>query len=276
MDALLIGFDIMTYLTAFNISVEFPLYHSENRSLKKTILGHAASRFGTDRRNRPIVQALRNISFSLRPGDRLGLIGSNGSGKTTLLRALSGIYQPSVGSLSMEGSLTSLLDPGQGMNQDMTGRENIRLRGYFLGLPHADIARLESDVEDFSELDEFLDLPVRNYSSGMVVRLAFSMATSFPPEILLMDEWIMAGDANFMAKAKTRIENMVQQAEILVLASHSADIIMQWCNRLIWLEQGKIMADGPPMDVLRQYLPEETFSELEIQKNDQSRIETAK
>lgn len=252
----------MTYLNAFDISVDFPLYHAESRSLKKAILGHAASRFGKDQRNRPVVQALRSISFSLKAGDRLGLIGSNGSGKTTLLRALSGIYQPSVGSLSMQGSMTSLLDPGQGMNLDMTGRENIFLRGYFLGLSKADIARLVSDVESFSELGEFLDLPVRSYSSGMVIRLAFSMATSFLPEILLMDEWILAGDAAFMAKAKCRLENMVRQAKILVLASHSAGIITEWCNRIIWLEKGRIRADGGPMEVLEEYLPADSFDEI--------------
>ncbi len=252
----------MAHLTAFNISVDFPLYHSDSRSLKKTIMGKAVSRFGHDQKHRPVVQALRGISFSLRSGDRLGLIGSNGSGKTTLLRVLSGIYQPTVGSLSMEGRLTSLLDPGQGMNMDLTGRENIRLRGYFLGLPRPEIDRLEADVEDFSELTQFLDLPVRNYSSGMIVRLAFAMATAFPPELLLMDEWILAGDAGFMEKAKARVEGMVRHADILVLASHSPTILAEWCNRLIYLENGHIKADGFPMDILEQYLPNSSFEEI--------------
>lgn len=255
---------MMTELTAFNISVDFPLYHSDNRSLKKTVLGAAAGRFGQDHKHRPVVQALRDISFQLRSGDRLGLIGSNGSGKTTLLRTLSGIYQPTNGSLSMEGRLTSLLDPGQGMNMDLTGRENTRLRGYFLGIPKADIARLEVDVEDFAEIGQFLDLPVRNYSSGMVVRLAFALATAIHPEILLMDEWILAGDAAFMEKAKRRIETMVRHADILILASHSSGIIAEWCNRLIWLEQGKIVADGKPLEILSEYLPAGQFKELLI------------
>lgn len=252
----------MTYLTAFNISVDFPLYHSDNRSLKKTILSRSASRFGRDAKSRPVVQALRDISFTLRSGDRLGLVGANGSGKTTLLRALSGIYQPTNGSLSIEGRLTSLLDPGQGMNMDMTGRENIRLRGYFHAMPKPDIARLEADVEEFSELGEFLNLPVRNYSSGMIVRLAFAMATAILPEILLMDEWILAGDAGFMEKAKKRVEAMVRQADVLILASHSAAILAEWCNRLIWLDQGRIKAEGEPITVLAQYLPKAQFQEL--------------
>jgi len=252
----------MTHLTAFNISIDFPLYHSDNRSLKKTVFGAASGRFGEDKRRRPVVQALREISFTLRSGDRLGLIGHNGSGKTTLLRALSGIYQPSNGSLSMEGRLTSLLDPSQGMNMELTGRENIRLRGLFLGMGKPDIARLESDVEDFAEIGEFIDLPVRNYSSGMVVRLAFAMATAAHPEILLMDEWILAGDAAFMEKAKRRVEAMVRHADILILASHSSATIAEWCNRLIWLDAGKIVADGKPLEVLAQYLPPEQFKEL--------------
>jgi lipopolysaccharide transport system ATP-binding protein len=251
----------MTHLTAFNISVDFPLYHSENRSLKKTVFG-ATSRFGQDRKHRPVVQALRDITFTLRSGDRLGLIGSNGSGKTTLLRALSGIYQPTNGSLSMEGRLTSLLDPGQGMNMDLTGRDNIRLRGYFHGMSSQQVLALEADVEAFAEIGQFLDIPVRNYSAGMVVRLAFAMATAIHPEILLMDEWILAGDAAFMEKAKRRVEAMVRQADILILASHSSHIIAEWCNRLIWLEQGKIVADGKPMEVLARYLPPEQYNEF--------------
>lgn len=252
----------MTYLTTFNISIDFPLYHSESRSLKKSVLGKMSSRFGVDKKNRPTVQALRGISFSLKAGDRLGLIGSNGSGKTTLLRTLSGIYQPTMGSLSMEGKLISLLDPGQGMNMELTGRENIHLRGYYLGLSKPEIHRLEADVENFAELSQFLDIPVRNYSSGMVVRLAFAMATAFPPEILLMDEWLLAGDASFMAKAKARVEGMVKSADILILASHSAAILAEWTNRLIWLENGQIKADGNPLEVFEDYLPKHDFEEL--------------
>ncbi|MBO1328138.1 ABC transporter ATP-binding protein [Acetobacter suratthaniensis] len=252
----------MTYLEASGISIDFPLYHAESRSLKKALLGKVSSRFSVDQKSRPVVQALRDISFSLKSGDRLGLIGSNGSGKTTLLRALSGIYQPTAGTLSMEGKLISLLDPGQGMNKELTGRENIRLRSYYLGLSKAKSQAFEADVIDFTDLKEFLDIPVRNYSSGMVVRLAFGMATAFPPEILLMDEWILAGDAAFMAKAKKRVEGMVQHADILVLASHSPSILAEWTNRLIWLDGGRIVADGAPMEVFKSYLPRHDFEEL--------------
>jgi lipopolysaccharide transport system ATP-binding protein len=252
----------MAYLAAVDVSVEFPLYHADSRSLRKTLLGRASGRFGQDEKRRPVVQALTGISFSLKSGDRLGLIGANGSGKTTLLRAMSGIYQPGHGQILIEGKLTSLLDPAQGMNTDMTGRENIRLRGLFHGMSKTDIARLEADVEDFAELGEFLDLPVRSYSSGMMVRLAFGMATAVRPEILLMDEWILAGDAHFMEKATARLEAMVSAADILVLASHSAAILGQWCSRLIWLDQGKIRADGDALEVLGRYLPAPQFAEV--------------
>lgn len=257
-----LGLNTMANLTASNISIGFPLYHSDSRSLKKTILGQASARFGRDTNNRPVVQALQNISFSLNSGDRLGLIGSNGSGKTTLLRVLSGIYQPTSGLLSAEGRMTALLDPGQGMNHQLTGRENIRLRGLYLGLTDSETKRLVEDVEEFSELGQFLDLPVRNYSSGMTVRLAFAMATAFPPEILLMDEWILAGDAVFMEKARKRVEDMVRHADILVLASHSPSILVEWCNRLLWIENGQIKGDADPMTILAEYLPPSAFKEL--------------
>jgi lipopolysaccharide transport system ATP-binding protein len=252
----------MTYLIASDISIDFSLYHTETRSLKKSLLNKVSSRFGSDRKNRLVVQALKGISFSLESGDRLGLVGANGSGKTTLLRTLSGIYQPTHGSLSMEGTVISLLDPGQGMNTDLTGRENIWLRGYYLGLSKAQIVNLEKDIEEFTEIGHFIDIPVRNYSSGMIIRLAFGMATSFPSEILLMDEWILAGDANFMDKAKKRVESMVAGADILVLASHSPSILLEWTNRLIWLDNGEIKADGAPMEVFEVYLPKEDFEAL--------------
>ena len=252
----------MAYLKASDISIDFPLYHTENRSLKKALLGQVSSRFGVDKKSRPVVQALRDVSFSLKTGDRLGLVGSNGSGKTTLLRTLSGIYQPTAGTLSMEGKLISLLDPQQGMNMELTGYENIRLRSYYLGLSKSESQMFEEDVVGFTELNEFLDIPVRNYSSGMIVRLAFGMATAFSPEILLMDEWILAGDAAFMSKAKKRVEGMVQHADILVLASHSPSILAEWTNRLIWLDGGRIFADGPAMEVFEAYLPSQDFQQL--------------
>ncbi len=250
----------MADLIIDNVSVSFPLYHGESRSLKKTVFAAASGRLGEDRKHRLVVQALRSVSFALHSGDRLGFIGSNGAGKTTLLRTMAGIYEPVAGNITIGGAVTALLDPGQGMNFDMTGRENIRLRGLYDGLTAAEIKQLEADVAEFAELGQFMELPVRTYSSGMVVRLGFALATAIKPQILLMDEWLMAGDASFMDKARHRLETMVRGAEILVLSSHSTDIILQWCNRVIWMDQGQVKADGTPEEVLAQYLSPEQFA----------------
>ncbi len=252
----------MARLAIDNVSVSFPLYHGESRSLKKTMLAAASGRLGEDRNHRLVVTALRDVGFTLNSGDRLGLVGSNGAGKTTLLRTMAGIYEPVEGRITMDGAVTALLDANQGMNTEMTGRENIRLRGLFNGLNEPQIAQLQDDVAAFAELADFMELPVRTYSSGMLVRLGFALATAIKPQILLMDEWILAGDAAFMDKARHRLETMVRGAEILVLSSHSADVIMQWCNRVIWMDQGRIRADGTPDEVLAAYLPPEHYAQM--------------
>lgn len=248
----------MASIEISDISVYFPLYHASSRSLKKTLMRAATGRVGghvaEDTQHRVVVQALRDVSFSLSAGDRLGLVGGNGAGKTTLLRTLAGIYEPVVGRVRIEGSLNALLDPNLGMNPDLTGRENIRLRGLYGGMSPADIRRLEEDVRTFAELDDFMEMPVRVYSSGMVVRLGFALATAIRPQILLMDEWFLAGDAAFMDKARDRLENMVRGAEILVLSTHNERVVMEWCNRVIWLDQGRVLHDGRADEVMASYL----------------------
>jgi lipopolysaccharide transport system ATP-binding protein len=236
------------------VSVLFPLYHGSSRSLKKMVVAAASGRLGHDKQQRIVVRALTNIDLHLESGDRLGVVGSNGAGKTTLLRVLAGIYEPALGRLRVKGSLNSLLDPNLGMNMELTGRENIQLRGLYNGLPRSVLPRLEEDVADFAELSDFLDLPVRIYSAGMVVRLGFALATAIKPQILLMDEWFLAGDAAFLEKARHRLEEMVRGADILVLSSHQADIVRSWCSRVLWLDQGHVVADGPAGEVLDQYL----------------------
>jgi lipopolysaccharide transport system ATP-binding protein len=237
-----------------NLSVLFPLYHGSSRSLKKMVVAAASGRLGKDQQQRVVVKALSDINLRLESGDRLGLVGSNGAGKTTLLRVLAGIYEPVIGWLRVSGSLNALLDPNLGMNMDLTGRDNILLRGLYNGLPRSALPRLEEDVAEFAELSDFLDLPVRIYSAGMVVRLGFALATAIKPQILLMDEWFLAGDAVFMDKARHRLEEMVRGADILVLSSHQTSIIKNWCTRVLWLDQGQIVADGPAEDVLSRYL----------------------
>jgi lipopolysaccharide transport system ATP-binding protein len=236
------------------VSVFFPLYHGNARSLKKTVVAAASGRLGQDLQHRVVVQALRDISFSLHGGDRLGLIGSNGAGKTTLLRTLAGIYEPVIGRVEVRGSLNALLDSSLGMNMELTGRENIMLRGLYNGLPRPELTRLEDDVAEFAGLGDFLDLPVRIYSSGMVVRLGFALATAIKPEILLMDEWILAGDAEFIDRARQRLEAMVRSADIFVLSTHDTQIVKAWCSRVLWLDQGHLRLDGPPDRVVDAYL----------------------
>src|ERR1700709_1891655 len=243
-----------TLIDVEDVSVLFPLYHGSSRSLKKMVVAAASGRLAQDKQQRVVVRALSNINLHLESGDRLGLVGSNGAGKTTLLRVLAGIYEPVLGRLRVKGSLNALLDPNLGMNMELTGRENILLRGLYNGLPKSALPRLEEDVADFAELSDFLDLPVRIYSAGMVVRLGFGLATAIRPQILLMDEWILAGDADFMEKARKRLEDMVRSAGILGRWSHGLEVVRTWCSRVMWLKEGRIVADGPAQEVLESYI----------------------
>ena len=251
----------MAYVAVQGLHVDFPIYHGNSRSLKQTVLkaattrvqGHHAGRLQQDSRNRVVVQALRDVNFQLRAGERLGLVGVNGAGKTTLLRVLAGIYEPVRGRVAVEGTIGALLDPNLGMNGDLTGRENIALRGLYNGLPKTAIRALEDDVQAFSDLGDFLDLPVRFYSAGMVVRLGFALATAIHPQVLLMDEWLLAGDASFMQRAQERLGGMVQGADILVLSSHMPGIIQAWCTRVLWMDQGRVRMDGTPDEVMAAY-----------------------
>ena len=235
-----------------DLRIDFPIYHGQSRSLKRSLLARAKGRrrLEENENHRLVVQALRNLSFTLQPGERLGLVGHNGAGKTTLLRALAGVYEPVGGSVRIQGTLNALLDPNQGMNLELTGRENVALRGRYHHMDRTAVEALQEDVRSFAELGDFFDLPVRIYSSGMIVRLAFAMATAIRPQVLLMDEWFLAGDAAFREKARERLETMVRGADILVLSTHLNDIVRSWCTRVIWLEDGQVRMDGPVNDVM--------------------------
>jgi len=237
-------------IEAKGLTIAFPLYHAPARSLKKRLLAKAGIRVQTDESNRVVVQALRGLDFSIRRGERVGLVGHNGAGKTTLLRVLAGIYEPVCGSLRVEGEIGSLIDPGAGMDPDSTGRENIRLRALYRNMDPAGAAALEEEAAAFSGLGEFLDVPIRGYSAGMAVRLSFAMATAIRPEILLMDEWFLAGDADFVGRAEERLARLVAEADILVLATHETSIIRRWCTRVLRLDAGRLVEDGTPDEVL--------------------------
>lgn len=202
---------------------------------------------------RVTVRALDEITVDLEVGDRVGLIGHNGSGKSSMLRLLGGIYHPTAGTISRSGAVGSLLDISLGMSPDATGRENIYLRGALQGISRKEITRLIPGIIEFSELGDFIELPMRTYSSGMLLRLAFSVSTVLSPDILLMDEWLAVGDEAFQEKAEARLHEVVSRTSILVIASHSPSLIRRQCNRVLFLEHGRLVADGTPEEVLPKY-----------------------
>lgn len=234
----------MARICAEGLRIEFPLYHLGARSMKKRLLGAASRRVKADAHNRVVISALADLSFTIGSGERVALVGHNGAGKTTLLRCLAGIYEPVGGRLTIEGEIGTLIDPAAGMDILSTGRENIRLRGLYRGLNAEQIAALEAEAAEFSGLGEFLDVPIHGYSAGMSIRLAFAVATASQPQILLMDEWFNTGDEEFLAKAEKKLEQLITASEILVIATHDMDVVKRWCNRVIRLEAGRIVADG--------------------------------
>ncbi len=240
----------MAAIEAAGLAIEFPLYHHNARSLKQRILASSPLRLKKGEDNRIVVAALRNLSFTIGNGERVALVGPNGAGKTTLLRTIAGVYDPVAGRLRVEGEIGSLIDPAAGMDPLLTGRENVVLRALYRGLTEADGRALADEVAGFAGLGEFFEVPIRGYSAGMSVRLAFAMATAMTPAILLMDEWFLAGDADFMRRAETRLSRLVTDAEILVIATHDLKIVRKWCTRAIRLEGGRILADGTVTEVL--------------------------
>ena len=244
----------MAYIEFTNVCVDFPIYNANGRSLKKRLIQVATGgQLGADQQGRVVVRALEGLSFTLKDGDRVGLLGHNGAGKSTLLRLLSGVYEPSSGSTRIEGEIGSLIDISLGIDPEATGRENIYLRGGLLGMTRSEIAAQIDDIIEFSELGDFVDTPLRTYSTGMHLRLAFAVSTVVRPEILLMDEWLSVGDEGFKHKAEARMSELVRSTNILVIASHSRELVLHTCNRIIWLEHGKIRMDGDPQTVAAAY-----------------------
>lgn len=244
----------MSFLHLRNVSVEFPIYQGSSRSLKKVLLASSTrGNLARDAHDRINVRALNEVSFEVRDGERFALIGPNGAGKTTLLKVLAGVFEPTHGRFTSSGQVCSLLDTSVGLNADATGYENIILRGMYMGTHPRDMREHAAAIAEFCELGDYLDMPVRTYSAGMMVRLAFSISTCVPPDILIMDEWLTAGDAQFLAKAQRRIEEFVRNSSILVLASHSLDLVEQWCTGGILLHQGRVLTMGPINEVIATY-----------------------
>ncbi|WP_426608880.1 ABC transporter ATP-binding protein [Bradyrhizobium sp. McL0616] len=235
-----------------NVSVTFPVLSFRDRSLRSRFVSAVTLRREAPRPR--IVAALNDVSLDIRAGDRVALVGANGAGKTTLLRVLAGIYHPSAGSIDVLGRCLSLFDLSAGFDEEATGYENIMRRGLVIGARRAEIDARRAEIAEFTELGDRLDLPLRTYSSGMMLRLIFAVATAVEGEIVLLDEWIGVGDQQFRIKARQRLNEIVARAGILVLASHDIDLIKSTCNRAILLQQGRIVAAGPTEDILSQYL----------------------
>ncbi|OAT67689.1 ABC transporter ATP-binding protein [Mycobacteroides immunogenum] len=233
--------------------VEFPIFDAKSRSLKKAFLGKAGGAIGRNESNVVVIEALRDITLSLKEGDRVGLVGHNGAGKSTLLRLLSGIYEPTRGSASIKGRVAPVFDLGVGMDPEISGYENIIIRGMFLGQTRKQMQAKVDEIADFTELGEYLSMPLRTYSTGMRVRLAMGVVTSIDPEILLLDEGIGAVDAEFMKKARIRLQQLVERSGMLVFASHSNEFLARLCNTAMWIDHGTVKMSGGIEDVVRAY-----------------------
>ncbi|MBT8578589.1 ABC transporter ATP-binding protein [Polynucleobacter paneuropaeus] len=219
-----------------SLTIDYPVYGIKSNSIKNAILSKATGGILVSEPNDTLtIRALDNFTMHAVDGDRIGLVGHNGSGKSTLLRAICGIYKASKGTISVSGSIGALIDVGAGFDPESTGIENIYLRGYLYGKSKHDIANKVNEIIDFTELEEFINLPIRTYSAGMVTRLAFAISTAWQHDILIIDEGIGAGDKSFQDKAQKRIENLFECCSILVMATHSEDLIGRYCNRIVEL-----------------------------------------
>ncbi len=232
----------MAHISISNLIVEFAIFGATARSLKNSIIAQATGgKLMAGARDMVVIRAIDGLDLEIRDGERLGLTGHNGSGKSTLLRVLSGIYKPTFGCVNIKGRVGALLDPGAGMDAEATGFENIYLRGNLLGMSTREISAKLDDIADFSGLGDFLSLPMKTYSAGMAARLAFAISTAPKTDILLVDEGIGAGDAEFQKKAEKRIEKLFQQTSIVLIASHSEELLARFCNRHIRMEHGQLV-----------------------------------
>jgi len=236
------------------VCIDFPIYNASGRSLKKRLMSVATGgKMNAQADGVVVIRALDDLNFRFEDGERVALLGHNGAGKTTLLRVLSSVYAPTVGRATVQGKLGSLIDISLGIDPEASGLENIYIRGRLLGMTAAEIDARTPEIVEFSELGDFIDMPVRTYSTGMHMRLAFTISTTLRPEILLMDEWLSVGDENFQHKAEARMTDVVQSTSILVIATHSRELALKTCTRALWLEHGKIKMDATPQEVCDAY-----------------------
>ena len=241
--------DASTAIDVQGLGVRYNLRFTRKTTLRQTF-AHLARRGEPRERD---FWALRDVSFRVVNGESLAVIGPNGAGKSTLLQVLAGILVPSTGSIAVRGRISSLLTLGAGFDQDLDGRDNIRLAGAFLGMDKAEIDDRQEGIIEFADLGEFIDAPLRVYSSGMRARLGFSIATSVDPDVLLLDEVLATGDQVFREKSKARVLELVRSAKAIVLVTHDMAWVTEYCNRAILLERGHVVAEGDPEDVVSTY-----------------------
>lgn len=233
------------------VDLMYPVRVETSSTLKDFVLKSVVRR---QEKRIECVHALQQICFGIQEGERVGVIGYNGAGKSTLLRCIAGVFPIAAGQRKVAGSICSLFDVGVGMEINATGWQNIHYRGYLQGETPASLKNKVDEIAAFTELGEFLNLPLRTYSSGMALRLAFSIATSSEPEILLMDEFFATGDVSFQQKAQLRLRDFMHRAKIVVLVSHTMSFVEQFCTRALWLHEGRIVADGPAKQIIAAYL----------------------
>lgn len=241
-----------------NASLRFRIYKNRAPALKEAVIGVLTGKKNTEAVTE--FDALKNINLTLRSGDRLGVIGMNGAGKSTLLKMIVGIYPPHQGRALVKGKMTPLIELGTGFDYELSGRENIYLNGALLGRSFKQMRQLEKQIIEFSELEEFIDLPIKYYSSGMHGRLAFSIGTIVEPEILLVDEIFATGDGHFVQKAIDRMQHLFATSGITIYVSHNLDQIVRLCNRVIVLRKGEIVNQGKPSEMVSYYVSEITHT----------------
>ncbi len=236
-----------------DVTLTYTVYYDRSRTLKEWVMNRLHSRKYVSE-SKGQFSALKNVSLSVKEGERVGIIGRNGAGKSTLLRVIAGILKPTLGIVEANGNIQPLIEISAGFNPEFSGRENIYLNGYMLGFDRKTIRAKEKEIIEFSELQEFIDMPVKYYSSGMSVRLAFTIATSIVPEILVFDEMLSAGDAGFMKKAQARLDSLISQARAIVIVSHDLDLIRRFATRVLVVRDGRIVFDGDPIEAVAMYL----------------------
>lgn len=245
----------MTHIHLENVALDYPIYGPAALSLRANILRPAiGGRINRAEHDVIVTRALENISLDVSEGERIGIIGANGAGKSTLLRVIAGIYQPSSGVVRTEGRIRTLFDIALGLEHEATGRENILMRGLCLGASAREVKQKIDDIIEFTELGEYIDMPLRTYSSGMQLRLAFAASTAFGADIILMDEIFGVGDNRFFTKAKERLIRYVGDSGIVVLATHSTDLLKDMCSKAVWIDHGTIRKVGDCEDVLSSYI----------------------